>query len=92
MLTSGILNEHPVPGSISPSMVNDALEAFVKASAMEMPQGIRINIVSPSVLRESLDKYGPFFCGFKPVAAADVALGYSRSVESLVNGQVLKMW
>lgn len=91
-LTSGILNEHPVPGSVSPSMVNGALEAFVKASAMEMPRGIRINIVSPSVLRESLGKYGPFFRGFKPVAAEDVALAYSRSVESLVNGQVLKVW
>lgn len=91
-LTSGILNENPVPGSVSPSMVNGALEAFVKASAMEMKRGIRINIVSPSVLRESLEKYGPFFRGFKPVAAADVALGYSRSVESLVTGQVIKVW
>ncbi len=91
-LTGGILNEHPVPGSVSPSMVNGALDAFVKAAAMEMPRGIRINIVSPSVLRESLGKYGPFFRGFKPVAAEDVALAYSRSVESLVNGQVLKVW
>ncbi len=91
-LTSGILNEHPVPGSVSPSMVNGALDAFVKAAAMEMPRGIRINVVSPSVLRESLDKYGPFFRGVKPVAAEDVALAYSRSVESLVNGQVLKVW
>ncbi|GGY11075.1 short chain dehydrogenase [Litchfieldella qijiaojingensis] len=91
-LTSGILNEHPVPGSVSPSMINGALEAFVKAAAMEMPRGIRINIVSPSVLKESLGKYGPFFRGFKPVVAEDVALAYSRSVESLVTGQVLKVW
>ncbi|UYG09003.1 short chain dehydrogenase [Halomonas sp. M4R1S46] len=91
-LTTGILNEHPVPGSVSPSMVNGALDAFVKAAAMEMPRGIRINSVSPSVLRQSLGKYGPFFRGFKPVEAADVALAYSRSVESLVTGQVLKVW
>lgn len=91
-LTSGILNEHPVPGSVSPSMINGALDAFVKASAMEMPRGIRINIVSPTVLRESLGKYGPFFRGVKPVPAEDVALAYNRSVESFVNGQVLKVW
>lgn len=91
-LTTGILNEHPVPGSVSPSMVNGALDAFVKAAAMEMPRGIRINSVSPSVLRQSLGKYGPFFRGFKPVEAEDVALAYSRSVESLVTGQVLKVW
>lgn len=91
-LTSGILNEHPVPGSVSPSMINGALEAFVKAAATEMPRGIRINIVSPSVVREALDRYAPFFRGFKPVAAEDVALAYSRSVESLVDGQVLKAW
>lgn len=91
-LTSGILTEHPVPGSVSPSMVNGALEAFVRAAATEMPRGIRINIVSPNLLKESVDKAGPLFRGFKPVAAEDVALGYSRSVESLVNGQVLKVW
>ncbi|MBZ9557939.1 short chain dehydrogenase [Halomonas coralii] len=91
-LTTGILNEHPVPGSVSPSMVNGALDAFVKAAAMEMPRGIRINSVSPSVLRQSLGKYGPFFRGFKPVEAADVALAYSRSVESLVTGEILKVW
>lgn len=91
-LTTGILNEHPVPGSVSPSMVNGALDAFVKAAATEMPRGIRINSVSPSVLRQSLGKYGPFFRGFKPVEAEDVALAYSRSVESLVTGQVLKVW
>jgi NAD(P)-dependent dehydrogenase (short-subunit alcohol dehydrogenase family) len=90
-LTTGLLNWQPVPGSISPSMVNGALDAFVTAAAMEMPRGIRLNAVSPTVLTESLDKYGPFFRGVKSVPAADVGLAYSRCVESLIRGQVLNV-
>lgn len=90
-LTSGILNWQPIPGSVSPSLVNGALDAFVTAASMEMPRGIRLNAVSPTVLTESLDKYGAFFRGMKSVPAAEVGLAYSRSVESLVRGQILKV-
>lgn len=91
-LTSGILSEHPIAAGSSASMVNGALEAFVKASAIEMPRGIRINIVSPNVLVESMDDYGPFFRGFEPVPAARAALAFSRSVEGLQTGQVYKVF
>lgn len=90
-LTTGILNHHPVPGSVSPAMVNGALDAFVTAAAMEMPRGIRLNAVSPNVVTESLPKYGPFFPGSKSVPAADVGLAYSRCVETLIRGQILRV-
>lgn len=91
-LTSGILSEHPIAAGSSASMVNGALEAFVRAAAIEMPRGIRINIVSPTVLAESIEDYGPFFRGFEPVTAARAALAYSRSVEGLQTGQTYKVY
>lgn len=87
-LTSGILNRDPVPAGSSAAMINGALDGFVKAAAIELPRGLRINVVSPTVLKESLDKYGDFFAGFVPVPAAIVAKAYAKSVEGAQTGQV----
>lgn len=87
-LTSGILNREPIALGSSAAMVNGALDGFVKHAAIELPRGIRINIVSPTVITEALDSYAPFFRGFKPVSASDTALAYSKSVEGLQTGQV----
>jgi NAD(P)-dependent dehydrogenase (short-subunit alcohol dehydrogenase family) len=87
-LTSGILTHDPIRAGSSASMVNGALESFVKAAAIEIPKGIRVNIVSPTVLLESMSAYGDFFRGFEPVPAARVALAYSKSAEGLQTGQI----
>ena len=49
VLTTGVLAMHPMPGSASISLVNAGLEGFVRAAALEMPRGLRINAVSSSV-------------------------------------------
>jgi NAD(P)-dependent dehydrogenase (short-subunit alcohol dehydrogenase family) len=85
--TSGILNRDPIRTGASAALVNGALDAFVKAAAIELPQGLRINSVSPTVLVEAMGSYAPYFRGFKPVAAAEVALAYAKSVEGLQTGQ-----
>ena len=87
-LTSGILNRDPIRYAASAAMVNGALEGFVTAAALELPKRARINIVSPNVLAESMDKYETFFRGYKPVSAFEVALAYEKSVEGLQTGQV----
>lgn len=87
-LTSGILAKDPIKYGSSASMVNGALESFVKSAAIEMPRNIRINTVSPTVLTESMNKYGDYFRGFESVSAARVALAYSKSVEGAQTGQV----
>lgn len=89
-LTSGILSRDPIKSGTSASMVNGALESFVIAAAIEMPHGIRINIVSPTVLKESMSTFAPYFRGFVPVAADRVALAYSKSVEGLQTGRIYR--
>jgi len=90
-LTSGVLFDQPVPHGAAASLANGGIEAFVRAAAIELPRGIRINGVSPGVLQESMDDLGPFFRGFEPVPAARVALGYSRSVEGADTGKVYRV-
>ncbi len=91
-LTTGILMDDPIVGGASSAMANGAVQGFVRSSAIEMPRGIRINNVSPNVLVESLDKYGPFFAGFNPVPASKVALAYRKSVEGAQTGQTYTVY
>ncbi len=90
-LTSGILSQDPIRYGSSASMVNGALEGFVKAAAIELPRNIRINVVSPTVLTESMSSYANYFRGFEPVSAAQVALAYSKSVEGAQTGKIYRV-
>ena len=91
-LTSGIVAEQPIRYGVDASMVNSAVEGFVRGAAIELQRGLRINVVSPNVLQESMEAYGPYFLGFEPVAASRVAKAYARSVDGLQNGQVYKVF
>ncbi|MFM4732430.1 short chain dehydrogenase [Aeromonas salmonicida] len=90
-LISGILSEEPINWGVSATTINGAIEHFVKAAACELPKSLRINVVSPTVLTESMDKYADFFPGFVPVPAAKVALAYQKSVLGVQTGQVFKV-
>jgi NAD(P)-dependent dehydrogenase (short-subunit alcohol dehydrogenase family) len=90
-LTGGILSHDPITHGASASAVNGALESFVKAAALELPRGVRINVVSPSVLTESLKTYGAFFRGFESVSAVRVARAFSKSIEGAQTGQTYRV-
>ncbi|MGE7957642.1 short chain dehydrogenase [Pseudomonas sp. NPDC089530] len=85
--TSGILSRDPIRSGASAALVNGAIDSFVRAAAIELPRGLRVNSVSPTVLVEAMDSYAPYFRGYKPVPGADVALAYAKSVEGLQTGQ-----
>ena len=91
-LTSGIIADEPIRQGANATTVNAAVEGFVRGAAIELPRGIRINVVSPTVVEESLKAYGPFFPGFEAAPAARVANAYRRSVEGAQTGRVYKVW
>lgn len=91
-LTSGVLSDDPIRYGASASSVNAAIEGFVRAAAIELPRGIRINAVSPTILKESLGSFGAYFIGFEAVPAERVASAYARSVDGAQTGQVYKVW
>lgn len=90
-LTSGILSDHTIAAGTSTSTANGAIEHFVQAVSTELPNGIRINVVSPSLLQESVDVYGDFFPGYQPVSGDLVAKAYIRSALGVATGQVFKV-
>jgi NAD(P)-dependent dehydrogenase (short-subunit alcohol dehydrogenase family) len=89
-LIAGILSRDPILHGASASTVNGALESFVRAAAIELPQH-RINAVSPTLLEESMGAYGAAFRGFEAVPAKRVALAFSKSVEGAQTGQTYRV-
>jgi NAD(P)-dependent dehydrogenase (short-subunit alcohol dehydrogenase family) len=86
-VTSGVLAQRPMPGSGAISLVNAGLEGFVRAAALEAPRGIRVNVVSPPWVKETLVALGMDPAGGKP--AAEVARAYVAAVEGTPQGQTL---
>lgn len=86
-LTSGVLAYEPMPGASAISLVNAALDGFVRGAGLEMPRGVRINVVSPPWVNETLAAMG--MKGVSGLPAAAVARAYVESVEGKRNGEVL---
>ena len=86
-LTSGVLSREPMAGSAAISLVNAGLEGFTRAAALELPRAMRINVVSPPWVTETLiaRKMDPSM----GLPAATVAQAYVASVEGSSTGQML---
>ncbi len=84
-LTSGWWSVEPVPSVTAISTVNAALEGFTRAASLELPRGIRINIISPPLVGQ------PEWAGSLParMAAEDVAKAYVEVVEGSATGRVV---
>ena len=87
-ITSGVLGRTPMAGSGAISLVNAGLEGFARAAALEAPRGIRVHVVSPPWVTETLEALG-----MDPSAgltAKTVARAYVKSVEGTDSGAVLE--
>lgn len=89
-LTTGVVGREQIRTGAAAAMANGALEYFVPAAAAELPRGIRINAVSPTVLLEATG-YHASFPGFVPLPAATVAEAYVKSVEGVQTGRVFAL-
>ncbi|HYN04807.1 MAG TPA: short chain dehydrogenase [Vicinamibacteria bacterium] len=86
-VTSGVLAQHPMPGGAAISMVNAGLEGFVRGAAAETTRGVRVNVVSPPWVSETLValKMDPSH----GLPAAAVARAYVAAVTGRANGETL---
>lgn len=86
-LTSGSLAQNPMVGSGAVSLVNSGVEGFGRAAALEAPRKIRVNVVSPPWVSETLQAMGQDPKGGLP--ASVVAKSYVASVEGQETGKVI---
>jgi len=86
-LTGGTLAREPARGAVAPSLVNAALEGFVRAAAIELPRRLRINVVASPWVRETLVELGRDPAAGLP--ARVVARAYVAAIGGDVTGQSL---
>lgn len=85
-LVSGVLSQEPMPGSAAISMVNSGIEGFARAAALEAG-GVRVNVVSPPWVSETLEAMDEDPSDGLP--AATVAEAFVDSVEGEMTGEVV---
>lgn len=88
-LISGALTDIPQRHFANASAANGAVNGFVKAAAIELDKGIRINAVSPTVIEDS-PQYFPFFPGEIPVTMKQLEYGFRRSIFGAGTGEIIK--
>jgi NAD(P)-dependent dehydrogenase (short-subunit alcohol dehydrogenase family) len=89
-LVSGVLTDEVTFAATIGTTNNYTVEGFVKGAAFELPRGLRINCVSPTVLTES-KAYHQYFPGFILVDASEVAQAYVRAISNPMSGRILKL-
>ncbi|MFN8288044.1 MAG: short chain dehydrogenase [Chitinophagales bacterium] len=89
-LITGQLTHEPQKNFANASAANAAVEGFVRAAAIELGNGIRINAVSPTVIENS-PQYFPYFPGEVPVTMKQLEYGFRKSIFGANTGQVIKL-
>jgi NAD(P)-dependent dehydrogenase (short-subunit alcohol dehydrogenase family) len=91
-LSTGILADDPVVGTTSPAMVNGGIHSFVKAAALELTNGVRINVVSSGLVEDAVEKYEAYFPGHNPIPMDKVINAYVKSVEGKGSGKTITIY
>jgi len=63
----------------------------VSTLAAEYAGKLRINIVSPSIIENSVDDYGMLFDGFEPTSKESIIHAYRRTISAPITGRVLRL-
>ncbi|MEO1487770.1 MAG: short chain dehydrogenase [Bacteroidota bacterium] len=91
-LSTGILADDPVVLTASAAMVNGGIHSFVKAAALELEHGHRLNVVSSGMVADAYERYKDFFPGHNPIPMDKVINGYVRSVKGKGSGEIIRIY
>lgn len=91
-LSTGILADDPVVKTTSAAMVNGAIHSFVQAVALEIENGIRVNVVSLGMVQDAYEKYKDYFPGHPPIPMNRVTDAYVRSIMGKRSGEVIRIY
>jgi NAD(P)-dependent dehydrogenase (short-subunit alcohol dehydrogenase family) len=87
-LTSGLASQYPSPGSAIITAVNSAVDAFARAVAAEPSISVRVNVVSPGWVSETLQAMGRNPA--EGIPAAEVARITVRQFRDGATGSVVR--
>jgi len=90
-LTSGIIGDEPIIAGSCAAAANGALNMCVSTLAAEYAGKLRINVVSPSIIENSVDHYGMLFDGFESTSNQSIIHAYRRTISAPITGQVMSL-
>ena len=90
-LTSGIIGDEPIIAGSCAAAANGALNMCVSTLAAEYAGKLRINVVSPSIIENSVDHYGMLFDGFEPTSNESIIHAYRRTISASITGRVMSL-
>ncbi|WP_329079793.1 MULTISPECIES: short chain dehydrogenase [unclassified Streptosporangium] len=91
-LTSGVFADQAWPHVTGGGVISGALHSFVLSAAIELPRGMRINVVSPTMVGDSVATFGEHFPGMRPVAMDELVGHYLHCVEGDDTGGVIRAY
>ncbi|MER5494649.1 MULTISPECIES: short chain dehydrogenase [unclassified Streptomyces] len=87
-LTGGGFAAPQVAGGALGALINQGLEGFVRVASAELPRGLRLNLVSPGWISETLTAIGLDPAEGTP--ADEVARAYLELVEGTARGRIVR--
>jgi len=76
-LISGKMGDRPSRYSAGKAMINGGINSFAVAAALEMPRGIRINVISPGKVAD--------------IPSEELINAYLKSIEGQINGEIVRV-
>jgi len=91
-LTSGVFADVPAKRVTGGAVVSGALHSFVLSAALELEGRYRVNVVSPTIVGDSVDEYGDLFPGLSAVSMATLVQHYVTCIEGEPTGQIIRAY
>lgn len=91
-LTTGIFADEAWPGVTGGAAISGGLHSFVLSAAIELPRGLRINAVSPTMVADSVKDFSHLFPGMRPVPMDRLIEAYVGCVEGRETGEIVRVY
>jgi hypothetical protein len=89
-LTSGVFADQPAKGVTGGGVVSGALHSFVLSAALELEGRYRVNVISPTIVGDSVDEYAALFPDLHSVPMATLVAHYINCIEGAATGQIIR--
>ncbi len=91
-LTSGIFADQAWPRVTGGAVISGGLHSFALSAAIELRRGLRVNVVSPTMISDSADEFDDDFPGMRPVSMEVLTQHYLHCVESHDSGSIIRAY
>ncbi|MEU6641722.1 short chain dehydrogenase [Saccharomonospora sp. NPDC046836] len=91
-LTSGIFADQAWPHVTGGGVISGALHSFALSAAIELPRGMRINVVSPTMVGDSVDAFAEHFPGMRPIPMDTLIDHYLHCIEGDDTGRIIRAY